>query len=1350
MKRIWLLLLIVCISIGLHSQAWKRGIKKENPNFFDLQKAFNKECEGKDITTVNGWKQFKRWEWFMENRINTDGYLDSMKLWQAIKTKRERFGNSKNSVVSNWTEIGPKRIPGGRLGGGLGRINCITFDPVNTDIIWVCSPSGGLWKSTNGGLDWSTNTDDLANIGVSWILIDPANRQKMYIATGDGDAGDTYSIGVLKSTDGGDSWQTTGLQPDVTDFLEIRKILFHPNDSNTILAATNDGIYKTTDGGASWTIKQTGIFKDIEVNPATPSIWYAAKRSYGVFKSTDSGDTWTQLLTGLPTSGVSRIELVIAPSRPSTVYALYSNLSFSGFYGLYRSKDNGSTWTLQADTPNLLGWDYNGSDRGGQGWYDLTLAVNPVRAYEVYVGGVNIWKSGDAGVTWDCVAHWVGDNGIPEVHADHHFLEFQPGSSTVLFSGNDGGIFKSTNSGSTWTDLSEGLGIHQIYRLGGSEVVEDDILVGAQDNGSTLLTGENGKGVLAGDGMECAIDPLDPDVMYCEYYYGLIHRSVDHGETIGYIGSGLDYGAWITPFLIDPNHHKHLYIAASYVYKSEFYGNSWFPISPELTEDNIRSLAVAPSNSDYIYAADLETINVTTNGGTSWTALSGSGAPQDRISYLAVDPETPTTLWATHGGYEAGQKVYRSNNAGSSWTNISGNLPNIPVNCVAVDHTTPSANKPVYIGTDLGVFISEDGTGNWKAFGTGLPNVIVSELEIHTSSRKLRASTYGRGVWESPVAEVGQFITVNGPDGGENWMSWTTQTISWTAQGITGNVTIDLYKGGTFDSTIAVTGATAGSYSWTIPGDQAVGSDYKVRIRKGGIDDYSNDTFSIAAGIEPELTISRGTLNFGAVGANVTSAQTVFLNHRGSIDTDWTTSSDQTWLTCTPASGTNSGVLTHSVEVSGLAAGSYTGTVTITDTSALNAPLTVAVILTVYNAGGTSAPFGEFLTPTGNSTLRSSIPVTGWVLDDIGLEKVEIYSGETYVGEAVFVEGARPDLETEYANYPGNYKAGWGYMLLSYFLPGGGNGNYTLSAFAVDMEGNRIQLGSSEIIIDNDNAENPFGAIDTPAQGGSASGSDFQNSGWALTPMPYKIQEDGSTLYVYVDGVYKGKPQYNISRSDISAYFPGYANSSGPAAVFTIDTLNYSNGVHYIYWLAMDNGNRADGIGSRFFTIQNSGESGDPEARTSRTQSNNRYSKPPVIRHEKIPVELSSPVGVITGIGNSVPRKIVAGEMGVYHLRVRELERVVIVPEFDEAVTSLESPFGNITGSKSESKCRGYLLVGDRLKPLPAGSTLDSERGVFYWHPGPGFLGKYTFLFILNKGGQPVKKVFEVEILPGM
>jgi hypothetical protein len=238
-----------------------------------------------------------------------------------------------------------------------------------------------------------------------------------------------------------------------------------------------------------------------------------------------------------------------------------------------------------------------------------------------------------------------------------------------------------------------------------------------------------------------------------------------------------------------------------------------------------------------------------------------------------------------------------------------------------------------------------------------------------------------------------------------------------------------------------------------------------------------------------------------------------------------------------------------------------------------------------------SRPFGSFDTPIDGSTVASSIPVTGWALDDSGIASVKIYRGKgenlVYIGDATFVEGARPDVAAAYPGYPNNTKAGWGYLMLTNFLPNGGNGTFTFHAIATDIEGEQVTLGTKTVIIDNTNAVKPFGALDTPTQGGTASGSDFINWGWVLTPQPNRIPTDGSTINVYVDGINLGHPTYNIYRSDIANLFPDYANSEGAVGYFYLDTCAYENGVHTIQWTATDSGGNSDGIGSRYFSINN-------------------------------------------------------------------------------------------------------------------------------------------------------------------
>ncbi len=398
----------------------------------------------------------------------------------------------------------------------------------------------------------------------------------------------------------------------------------------------------------------------------------------------------------------------------------------------------------------------------------------------------------------------------------------------------------------------------------------------------------------------------------------------------------------------------------------------------------------------------------------------------------------------------------------------------------------------------------------------------------------------------------------------------------------------------------------------------------------------------------------------------------------------------------------------------------------------------------------TDPPFGSFETPIDGSNVASSIPVSGWALDETGIDSVKIYRAQgnslIYIGDAVFVEGARPDVAQLYPVYPNNTRAGWGYMMLTNFLPNSGNGTFVLHAIATDLVGKTTTLGTKTIHCDNANAVKPFGAIDTPTQGGTASGSSFVNWGWVLTPQPNSIPTDGSTINVFVDGVNIGNPTYNIYREDIAFFFPGYANSNGAIGYFYLDTTAYTNGIHTIYWTAADSGGNVDGIGSRYFSIQNSG---------TRSVVSGQW---PVVsgKHtlSKIPVDDSSPVEIIKGFNrNEAPLKSYPDDNGIMTVEIQELERIEIY--LRDYQTEVNASVTKDSSNNSKFKIQnskfypGYQVIGNQLTSLPIGSTLDTGRGIFYWQPGPGFIGEYFFVFIeIGKNGMMSKTDIIIRIVP--
>lgn len=788
MQKIQFLFIGLLSASFVYAQEYVEMMQNKSANFYQIQKAFNDYWENKPYEKGKGWKQFKRWEYLMESRVDKNGnFPDPGMVWtEHLKFQQKYQSNASsksNNKSSNWTSLGPDSWNSIGWNPGIGRINVIAVDPNNSNVIYVGAPAGGCWKSTNGGNSWTPLTDTLATLGVSGIAINPQNSNEIYLATGDGDGSDTYSIGVIKSTDGGNTWQSTGLNWNTTQSRVMSKIIINPNNPTELYVATNNGLWKTNNSGSSWTNVRTGVFRDVEYNPLNPNTVFACTNT-NFFKSINGG-AFNMITTGLPNvTQVGRMTIAVTANDTNYVYLLAANSSDYGFLGLYRSTDGGNTFSLRTNSPNILGWNTTGSDSGGQGWYDLALAVSPNNKNEVFTGGVNVWKSTNGGASFSANTQWNWPTGsFGYVHADIHTLDY---FGNNLFCGSDGGVFKSTNSGSSWSDLTAGLEVTQFYRLGMSATNAGTVIGGAQDNGCSLLKSGTWTHVTGGDGMECLVDYSNDNYIYSTSQYGTIYRSTNGGASFSNIsGSINENGAWVTPYVIDPNNPSTLFAGYENVFKTTNRGNSWTQISNFSATGTIRSMAVAPSNSNVIYIATLTQIRKTTNGGSSWTVIN-NGLPNLNISYIAVHNLNPNILWVTFSGFSNGNKVYKSVDGGTSWVNVSGNLPNIPINCVVYENGT---NNGIYVGTDMGVYYKNDDLLNWEAFMDNLPNVQVNELEIFYPTGKIRAATYGRGIWESGLFQantppVAQFNTPDTLICPNVCVQFTNQTINlgqqWT------------------------------------------------------------------------------------------------------------------------------------------------------------------------------------------------------------------------------------------------------------------------------------------------------------------------------------------------------------------------------------------------------------------------------------------------------------------------------------------------------------------------------------------------------------------------------------------
>ena len=793
MRKVYLSFFILLFALGLQAQPWMQKLTSKNPTFEELRSAFHSYWKENPVERGKGYKPFRRWEWFMQNRLTPEGRLpEAGKTWKAWNEYQlERGADLLRTTSANWSFLGPQSSAGGY--SGIGRVNCIAFHPTDPNTFWIGTPAGGIWKTINGGTTWTTNTDYFPVLGVSDIAIDPANANIMYVASGDGEGsfslsaltgaarGDTKSIGVLKSTDGGNTWNTTGLNWNVSNAKLIRRLIINPANSQLLVAATSDGIYRTTNGGGTWTQEQSGYFMDAEFKPGDPTIVYAATSSDNseIYRSTNSGDTWTLVST---LTGVTRINMAVTNAYPALIDLVGVN-NQSGLAGLWYSDNSGATFSQYltgTNANNMLHNSYNASGAGGQGHYDLAYAISPTDYNDIWLGGVNSWQTSNGGTTWTLKTMWNGHpssnpNGAPVVHADKHFIAFHPLVPGTMFECNDGGLYKTTNGGTSWTDISNGLGISQIYRIGVNQNFAGDVLCGLQDNGSKEIYNNTWYDQTGGDGMECIIDYTNGNVMYATYVDGQISKTTN-GTAWGVIvqnngttGTVHEAGEWVTPYVMHPTNNNTLLVGKSQVYKTTDGGDTWSQLGPisGMNGYKIMALAYAPSNPQVIYAATRLDIFKTADGGATWAKVGSADGLSVPNTFLAVDPSDANKLYVTIGGYAANDKVWLLNTTTTSiWTSLVGTLPNVPVNCITIDKN----NGGMYIGTDVGVFYRGKTMNDWEYFNTGLPNVVVTELEIAYNENKLYAATFGRGLWRSDLYQATVSYVFNGTG------NWSTAT----------------------------------------------------------------------------------------------------------------------------------------------------------------------------------------------------------------------------------------------------------------------------------------------------------------------------------------------------------------------------------------------------------------------------------------------------------------------------------------------------------------------------------------------------------------------------------------------
>ena len=735
---------------------WSVLMQEIDVNPEEVRAQFEERWEGRARVKGSGYKQVERWLHLTDGRAESDGtFLDGDAAYRAHRKWSESIANGR-SLEGNWIVCGPvlDDITTRDNIRGIGRMNAITFHPFDPAVIFAGAPAGGLWRSFDGGQSWSSNTDDFPTLGVSSIGFSSSNPAVVYMGTGDRDASDSPGMGVMKSTNGGENWEfaNEGIAGYVVGDLWV-----HPELEDHVVACTSGGIFKTTDGGQSWNQVSNNAqnYKDIVQHPLNANILYCTG-SGRFWRSEDAGENWEYINDGIEPS--TRMVIAVTPAAPDYVYVLSTGTY--EYRAFYKSTDSGLNFLEMSDAPNIMGWSAAGDGEGGQAWYDLCIEADPVVVDRVYVGGIRMKRSDDAGVTWL-------DIQDSYLHVDQHDLTANPHTGDIWLA-NDGGIYRYADN-QQWEDRSHGIITGEIYKIGQSPFAGTNAMNGYQDNGTYLFDGiqwERGSG---GDGFECIYDPNDPEWLFSSSQYGRIYRTGPGIQSQTIVSNGdlgiTEGGAWSTPFTLSNEDSETMFVGLLNIWRSTNVKHAvrdsivWEKLSSELGGSDANTMRVVHRhryNENIIFAAKSNRKLFRCDNALAeadsvvWIDLS-SDLPLSSNPVLSIETVSgeDSTVFISFA-----KKVWQSNDLGYSWEELEGELSGLPINSIVYDTTGTDA---LYAGSDMGVFHWHVEDSIWTNFSSGLPpSVRVTELELYPGTnvsdpQRLRAGTYGRGMWETDV-----------------------------------------------------------------------------------------------------------------------------------------------------------------------------------------------------------------------------------------------------------------------------------------------------------------------------------------------------------------------------------------------------------------------------------------------------------------------------------------------------------------------------------------------------------------------------------------------------------------------
>jgi hypothetical protein len=710
-----------------------------------MEQFFEESPELKD-QRGSGWKPFNRMKWNIEHRLG--GRLpEAREMFEAWQIKQER--QRQVGPRSGWFQLGPLNQSG--------RITTIEFHPTDPNIVYIGSASGGLWKSTDGGDTYVTTTDQLPSLLIGAVVVLREDPNVVLVGTGEG-AGGQSGVGVFKSTDAGATWQPTSLSYSLPSGHGFHVMEVNPL-TGTILAGATDGLWRSVDQGDTWTrVKDGGHYYDVKWKPGDPTRMYTCRGlgsgGNNVKVSADDGLTWTKVGTGQPPSfQIGKTKIAVTAADPSVIYANYTRSDNYQTLGVYRSTDDGATWEARNTTTNMV---------NSQGWYNLTIAVDPDNVDRVIAGGVRLYESNDGAVTLTQTHSVTALGNETDVHWDHHDITYEPGSTDALWVGTDGGVWRSTDDGDNWHSRREGLPTFQFYDICVSQSDPTFMTGGSQDNGFPGRDAGPDEwfiSTLVADGMVCNINPANGTI-YGEWQFGNHVKSRTSGHSWFDIMNGITGdGAWVTAVDEDQNQGNRLFTSTTDgIFRTTTGGNLWENVAGHTAI----WISISPVDGNIVWSVNAARPYVSTDGGETWSPAGAYGFTVGPETKIQAHPVDLGTAFVTFGSFNDVAHVAITTDFGATWTDVTGDLPSIPVNTMIVD---PIETDLWFIGTDFGVWTSSNGGANWVPFETGLPNLVVTDLEIHRTTRKLVAGTYGRGAWEVnlPFQGTGVDISVAGP-----------------------------------------------------------------------------------------------------------------------------------------------------------------------------------------------------------------------------------------------------------------------------------------------------------------------------------------------------------------------------------------------------------------------------------------------------------------------------------------------------------------------------------------------------------------------------------------------------------